>query len=149
MWNRAKLFVAGSMVVSAMLGGCGGSSTGPSPASLTGTWTATKMEFVKAGSPATTADLVAKGATVTLDLRASHDYTLTVKMPGQADELTTGTWSSSADMLSMTVTGFTGERQFAMNLSGNTITLGGADVDFDFNDDGIDEPAKLSMVLTK
>ncbi len=149
MWNRAKLIMPGFILASAALVACSSSSSGPNPSSLTGTWTATKMEFVKVGTSATAVDLVANGATVTLQMMASHDYTLTVRMPGQADEVTSGTWSSSSDVLTMTMAGISGERQFDMNLSGNTITLSGANVDFDFNDDGIDEPAKLNMVLTK
>lgn len=149
MWIRTRQILLGSIASAAMLAGCGSSSTGPSPSALEGTWTVTKMEFVKGGSPTTKVDLIANGSTAILFMDSSNGYTLTVKTPEQADEVTTGTWSAASDVLTMTVDGMMGERQFQMSLSANTLTLSGADVDFDFNLDGVDEPAKLNMTLTK
>jgi Lipocalin-like domain len=150
MWHRARRLVPGLVAVGAALAACGGSSaSGPNPSSLEGTWTASKMEYVMAGGAGTRVDLVSHGATVTLAMAATHTYTLTVRMPGEADDVTTGSWSTSGDVLTTTMTGMSGERQFEMTLTGNTLNLSGADADFDFNGDGIAEAAKLSMVLTK
>jgi hypothetical protein len=129
---------------------CGGDGgTGPSPETLVGTWGATKAEFVSVASPSTKVDLVAMSGTVQLVLTAAKTFTLTVTVPGAPDEVSAGTWSSS-DILSLTFTsGHAGTMQFQLNLSGNTMTLSGADAEFDFNQDGVDEPAKLNLVLQR
>ena len=128
---------------------CGGSSTGPAPAELVGAWTATKVEYVSVAVPTQNVDLVAQGSTVTLEILDNHTYVFTVATPSLPDDVSTGTWSASSDIFTVTVTGMSGEQQFQMSLVGSTLTLSGADVDYDVNDDGTDEPAKLSMVLTK
>jgi hypothetical protein len=53
----------------------------------------------------------------------------------------------SQDMLSLNYAG--GEWQFDMVLSGNTLTLSGADGEYDFNDDDVDDPAKVNLVLVR
>jgi hypothetical protein len=130
-----------------MAAGCGDDSTGPSESSLVGTWRATKVELISVQDPAIKFDLVALGATVRLVLGSSKAYTLTLSVPGEPQEIVTGSWSSSGDVL--TLTDESGDMQFDMTLSGNTLTLTGADGEFDFNDDDVDEPAHLNMVLVR
>jgi len=121
--------------------------TGPSEDELTGSWLATKVELVSVANPATKVDLVALGGTVRLVLSASNTYTLTLVVPGEPQEVITGTWSASEDVL--TLTDDDGDLQFEMSLSGDTLTLSGADAEFDFNDDSIDEPAKVNLTLVR
>ena len=45
--------------------------------------------------------------------------------------------------------GSNNQMQFDATLSGNTLTLTGADRDYDLNDDGMPEPAKLNLTLTR
>ncbi len=129
---------------------CGGSdgASGPPP-NLTGTWQATKVEFTSTGNPSQKVDIIAQGVTVTLVLNAGGTYQETTKTPGQTDEVTTGTWSASVNIFTMTETGLPFSWQFNLSLSGTTLTLSGADSQFDFNSDGIDDPAKLTVVLTR
>jgi hypothetical protein len=42
-----------------------------------------------------------------------------------------------------------GDLQFSWRLSGNTLTISGANTDFDFNADDIDEPAKVGAILVR
>ena len=42
-----------------------------------------------------------------------------------------------------------GEMQFAYSLSGNTLTLTGADAEWDFDSDGAAEPAKLDVLAVR
>jgi hypothetical protein len=130
------------------VGACGGDGgTGPSAASLAGTWRATQAQLVSVANPSTQVDLVAMGGTVRLVLSDAQTFTLTVLMPAEPDDITTGSWSSSIDVLTLTYG--SGSMQFDMTLSGNTLTLTGANGDYDFNGDDTDEPAKISLTLTR
>jgi hypothetical protein len=62
---------------------------------LVGTWQATKAEAWSALKPDSRRDLVAEGGTVTLVLKASETYTLTVTMPGAKPGIDTGLWQYS------------------------------------------------------
>ena len=129
---------------------CGGSS-GPSPQTLAGTWGATKAELVKASNSATRVDVVAKGGTVQLVLRDDKSFDLTISEPGKPVEQTSGTWSSSSDVLSLSFTfgSISGRMEFDMSLSGGTLSLSGADTGYDFDDDGVEEPAKVNLTMVK
>lgn len=131
----------------ALVAACGGSSgTGPD---LSGTWNATNFEFVSVASPGTKVELVAAGGHAVLVLKADKSYTVTSAPPGGGDTTTSGTWTSSSDVLTLRETGIGGDMQFAYTLSGNTLTLTGADGEFDFDGDGAMEPAKMNVTATR
>jgi len=143
-WTRAALAATVAVVV-----GCGSDSTGPTTDDLTGTWRVTKLEFVNVANQTNRVDAIALGGNATITLNADHTFSLIATLPGELAETVTGTWASSQDTFSMFPTGMSGSWVFDMSLSGSTLTIGGANVDFDFNDDGVDEPAKLNMVLVR
>ena len=133
-----------------LAGACGDGGTGPDEEELTGTWRATKMEYVSVANSSQKVDVVALGATVTLVLDSDGTYTLTTAVPGQGQEILSGTWSASTDVLTCQWSGqYSGEMQFEMSLSGDTLTLSGAHTDFDINGDDVDEEARLNMVLAR
>ena len=143
-------------VVSVTLGlallACGGDGgTAPSSSDLAGTWRATKMEFVSAANSSTKVDVIALGGSLTVVLNADGGYTSTLIQPDGTQEVTTGNWNVSVDVFTLHYTDgpFTGEMQFDWALSASTLTLQGADSDFDFNNDGLDEAAKLNLVLSR
>jgi hypothetical protein len=121
--------------------------TGPSEDELVGTWNATKFEFVSVANPNLKLDAIAFGATLMMVLHSDGTYTITTGFPGEPTETETGTWSASEDVF--TLSDSEGDMQFDMSLSGNTLTLAGADGEFDLNDDGIDEPAKVNVTLVR
>jgi hypothetical protein len=84
---------------------------------------------------------------VRLVLTDAKTFTLTSTMPGAADDVTTGTWTSSIDMLRLAY-GY-GSWECDMTLTGNSLSLGGADTDYDFNGDDVDEPAKWYLTLVR
>ena len=149
-------------VVAAGCGGDGGSggstssggssptspSSTPAPQGLQGTWKATKAEFVSVASSSKRVDVVAKGTTVTLALTGS-DFALTMTDPGLPAKVTSGTWTSSSDTMSLKPAGMTWSWQFDMSQSGNNLTLNGASVEFDFAANGVMEQAKLYMTLVR
>ena len=93
-------------------------------------------------------DVVAKGTTVTLALTGS-DFALTMTDPGLPAKVTSGTWTSSSDTMSLKPAGMTWSWQFDMSQSGNNLTLNGASVEFDFAANGVMEQAKLYMTLVR
>jgi hypothetical protein len=127
---------------------CGGTDE-PSIASVSGLWTATRLEYVSVADPAVKVDVIAAGGTATIDLNDNGMYTAVITPPGAAPETTTGTWSYTADTFTLVETGSSGNMTFDMSLGNDAMTLTGADTEFDFNDDGTDEPAKLNISLVR
>jgi hypothetical protein len=131
-------------------GGSGGNPAGASATGggLTGTWRATRAEYVSASNSSLRVDTVAQGSSLTLALEASS-FVLTISDPGEAAGVTNGTWRSSSDTLTLSPAGMPFSWQFDMNLSGNTLTLTGGAVEFDFNADGAFEQARLNLTLVR
>jgi hypothetical protein len=124
------------------------SDTGPSADSFVGTWRATKMEFVRVANPSETVDLIADlGGSFTITFSADSTWEAIQTVPSVAPDTVDGHWSVSLDVLTLTQTGQSGNRQFTFVLSGDTITLTGGDVEWDFGSG--DEAATLSITLTK
>lgn len=143
-----KELVIGILIAITWLAGCGGkSSTGPNEQSLPGTWQATRAEFVSRANPSVRMEIVSKGATMTLVLDAAHTYSMTVTNPGQSPDVVSGTWSASTDVLTLKQTGRSGDSQFDMNLSGNTLTLTGGSALFAF--DTVFEEAVLNATFVR
>ncbi|HWP38708.1 MAG TPA: hypothetical protein VNL18_14275 [Gemmatimonadales bacterium] len=126
-----------------------GDTTGVSTDSLVGTWNATKFEFSNPANSAQKADLVALGGSFTLTIAASGSYTATFQEPGGAAETVTGTISVQGDTLTVSESGQGSPTRFRASRSGNTLTLDSSDEEFDFDDNGTEEPARLVIVLVK
>ena len=94
-------------------------------------------------------EIVALGTTLTLTLDPGGTYTQKITDPGEAGQTTTGTWSSSKDVLTLRPAGISGNTQFDMSMAGSTLTLSGGHVLFDVNGDGRDEEAILNLALTR
>ncbi len=129
---------------------CGGKSpTSPSTTTLSGTWKATRAEFVSASNSSVRVEVVAQGTTMVLTLDSGGTYTQTITDPGQKGQTTTGSWSGSKDVLTLRPAGMSFEIQFDMTLNGNTLTLNGGHVQFDVNNDDRDEETILNMTLAR
>ena len=146
---RRDLSGSGIAVGVALSLACGDGGSSPSPNQFAGTWDGTKLEFTKVGSPSTKVDVVAAGGTLVVVLHEGGTYQMTLTLPGGAPEVTSGTWSASADVFTMQETGVSWEMQFDWHLAGSTLTLSGADGDFDFDGDDILEAAKVGAVLVR
>ncbi len=145
--HRTLLTLAAIGVVSAA---CGGGTSSPSTQSFAGTWNASKYELVSTSSPATSVNLAAQGVSASLVLNADNTFRTTLAIPGQPDEVSTGTWSASGDVLTLRQSApFNSTFEFNYVLSGNKLTLTGADSEWDFNADGTPEPAKLNVEAVK
>ena len=124
-----------------------GDSGGPSADRFVGTWNATKMEFIRVADTTEQVDVIALGATFQITFHADSTWQSILTVPQAQPDTVDGTWTASLDLLSLTQTGQAGNLEFNFVLSGNTVTLTGGDVDWDFGTG--DEPAKLSITATK
>ncbi len=146
MGDRRK-FVVLSLLLGAAFA-CGDDSAGPAASEITGTWQATKVEYVSVAQPSVSVDLIAdEDWSATLVLGANGSYTFTRTPPGGQPLVDTGTWELDGDVLNVAPAGTQFRLQFDIALSGNTLRLSGADVEYAFN--GSAEDAKLNLVLTR
>ena len=124
--------------------------SGPNRNSLVGTWDATSMEFVLRSNPAIRVDVVNDlAATVTVAFEDDDSFTVLVQVPGEPDEIIAGTWSVSGNTITLNPDGEPFDWQFAVSLSGDTLTLEGGDVAFDVDDDGDEDECDLNLVLER
>jgi hypothetical protein len=127
---------------------CGGDDE-PSIESISGTWDIVKFEYVSVENSSQRVDLVALGMTGTVNLNDNGQYAATTEEPGFPPETVTGTWSYTADTFTLVETGSTGDATFDMSIGNDVLTLTGANSDYDFDDDGIPEPAKWNVTLER
>ena len=153
---------AGAMVSLIALGlGCGGSnSAGPAPTDLAGVWTATSDAFIsKDNPPYPTVDLVVDNVvTLTLNTDQTFEYRITPRVGGGAPQVLTGTYQvMGIDLMRITPSGGSWYWGWDFTLSGNTLHVWCSDAfdisvmhwGYDFNHDGLQEPASWDLVLTR
>ncbi len=134
----------------ALVGACGKSSTAPSPTQLAGTWRATRVEYVSAASPSTRVELVSTGAVYVLTLATGGTFTFSGTHPGDDPLTLGGTYSASADVLTLDFTsGMMGTMEFDMSLGGNTLTLNGGHAEYDIDGDDQGEETLLNLILAR
>ncbi len=144
--KKALVFAISGLIILAV-GGCKNTVTPDDPAGLVGMWNATKAEFVSVANSSTKVDIITQGSTLTLELDAST-YVLTITDPGENPEVTEGAWSATSDVLTLVLPGSSGEAQFNMSRSGDTLTLSGGHMLFDFTP-GNPEEAILNLILIR
>jgi hypothetical protein len=132
-----------------ILSGCGSDKgTGPKSEEITGTWSATKDEYVSKSS-AITVDLIAQGGTATLELRSDQTFEFTCTPAGKAPEVTTGTWSVGTDVFRATPTGMSWSWEWDFSLASGVLTLAGATAEYDCNNDGTPEDATWNLTFVR
>jgi hypothetical protein len=106
-------------------------------------------EFSDRANPTLRIEVVSQGVSIVLVLNAGGTFTLTTIVPGIAPEVSTGTWTATSDVLTLRPAGISGDTQFDMTLSGDTLALRGGHVLFDVDGDDVDEEAALDMTLAR
>lgn len=135
-------------VVGGLGAGCSGDSTGTVQADLVGTWHANTAVVTSVANPATSANLIALGATIQITFSANLNYSSTVTLPGQAAEVSNGTYVQTATQLTLHSDQASGGDTitFSLALSGGTLTLtGGSPFTFDFGAGEV--PATFNLTL--
>lgn len=131
-----------------------GSDTGPGGVTisdLAGTWNATSFIFTPAAGGAGV-DLIGQGGSLEFEVQASGTVTITQTEPGgptTSESGSIGFDTNDVDFLLLQVDGDSEVVAFLFTLVGSTMTLFEADSPFDFDDNGSEDPASLTIVLVK
>ncbi len=143
--RKAALIV---LVISAVLAGssCVKTPTTQDVNKLLGKWRATAAEYMSFADLQKRVDIVLQGSTVILEL-TENAFTLTITDPGETATVTTGSWTYTADTMTLAPAGESSTWAFLMSQTSESLSLSGAHVQFDFGS-GLEE-AILSLVLTR
>jgi len=135
MKNRRLISVFVSLFAAIILfHGCkdDGGSSDERVAEIAGFWTATSASF-------NGVDVVDEGGTVTLDIKDNGRFTFTIKRPGTADMVFTGTLGFDEQWLEVEYDSNPGEYEYYdITYDDHNLHIG-ANSEFDFNGDGSDE----------
>ncbi len=128
--------------------GCG-DATGLDPVELAGTWNAIEYRFTNPANTAQTVELIALGGSLSILIRADSSYTATIQEPGDVPETRRGTVEIRGDTLTISESGQGSPTPYMARRSGDTLTMTTSDEDFDFDQDGTDDPADVRIVLVR
>jgi Lipocalin-like domain len=133
----------------AALPGCGkDKGVGPEPSEIYGTWSATKVEYVSKTNPSMRVNLCdSVGGGATLVIESNQNITYILRCTHVAPDTTLGTWKLEGDLFKMYPAGTPWDYTWEITLSGNTLKLEGADMEWDFG--GGLEQADQSMFLIR
>jgi hypothetical protein len=138
------------LLAMAALAACGDDDNEAPPVDdLTGTWSITRFEYVSQADPDVRVELIEQGGAGTVTLAANGTYTATITFPGEAPAQATGTWSYTADTFTLRDAENAFDWVFALEVGTDTLILTGADAEFDFDDDEIDDPADWNLTLVR
>lgn len=122
--------------------GCG-DSTGISPEELEGTWTATSIVFTSKDDPSQRVDIITLGASFTMTVDSDGSVSTTFRDGQGGTDSDSGRVLSDGNKLTLAGATFTAER------SGAELTISDDTEEFDFDNDGSDEPATLVATLIR
>ncbi|HSG07462.1 MAG TPA: hypothetical protein VLA36_03825 [Longimicrobiales bacterium] len=152
-WNgmrtgAGRLALALVIVLAAACGGEDPVVVDPLVSPLVGDWTATAMVITSVANPDVAPELIGLGASFTLNVQPSGQYTAILIYAEQAST-EIGFLSISGNVVTMTHS-FPDTKTTSATyvLAGNRLTLDG-DTDFDFNLDGTPEPALAHFELER
>ena len=124
-----------------------GDPTGIEPGAIAGTWNSITYGFVNRADPTETVELVSQGASLTVTFTSDGDFTWDFRDVDGAVETRSGTFSVAGDVLTLSESGQ--EDPFLAVRHDDSLTLRTGNREFDFNEDGTDEPAELRIFLTR
>ncbi len=134
--------------------GCSDSAAGPgpngeaTPALLAGTWVGSSYVVTSVANSSLSADLFDMGMTLTLTFTET-DYTGVSTFPGDPDENFSGTYTISGLVITTVEVGIPDPEVFGYTLVGSLLTMSGVDETYDFDNNGVEEPATFVMILNK
>jgi hypothetical protein len=130
----------------AFLAACG-DSTGVEVEDLVGTWDVQVFEFTSVGPPPITIDLIELGGSGTFVISDDGDFVVTITFAGETD-VNTGRLQVNGDRV--TIIDGSDQATGTISRSGDTLTIHLTEgVEFDVDDDGVDDDARLRLVLRK
>lgn len=130
----------------AALVACGGGERSPPVERLAGRWRATRIEYAGVGGGASV-ELIAQGGSGSLVLRAEGTALLTLTPPGMAPRVIDAPWSLDGAFLTLGTA--TNNLNWAIELTGDTLRLSGAQAGYDLDGDGTSDPAQLNLAFSR
>ena len=139
-----------ALFVAVAVGCTSDSTSGPASASeFVGDWLASSYVVTSIANTSLSEDLVV-GQGMTLSLTFTETtYSGTAASPGEPTETFSGTYTISGNQMTLIETGQGTPELMTYTLSGNAMTLAGSDEEYDFDNDGVHDPATFTMVLAK
>lgn len=144
-----------ALLVGALGAGCGnGEEDGVmsvSEAGLVGTWQATSVQVINPADPmALPLDLIMMGGSATLTITPNSRYAFVQMEAGGQPETSTGAVIVEDGLLIFNDDAFPGDPdEAAFMLSGSTLTIILFEGEFDFDDNGVEEPANITFVFQR
>jgi hypothetical protein len=117
-------------------------STGITVEDLVGTWEATEIVFTSTADPSESVDAIDLAASLTVTINSAGTVTTVFDNGQGGTDTDSGTLSVDGSTLTI------GSDTFEAERSGDVLTLTGA-VDFDFDEDGSDDPATVVVRLER
>ncbi len=158
---KRHLFIS-CLLLSGILFNCSSEDDGPdcslngtiiSVSQIAGSWNATRGAFFSTSSgPAFNVDVVADGGSVTLTIQTDGRFSVTVSPVGEVPTTSNGSMCFDEDLLVIIFDSDPDEFEFfGITLNEPIMTLGGGNgsAEFDFDGDGVDEPANIDWVLER
>jgi hypothetical protein len=149
--RRSRRLVPGAVLLLAVIFAAACSKDGvtadPAVAPFVGDWAADTLILTSQADPQTSLDLVALGATFTLNVQPSGQYTAILIYSGQTNT-EFGKLEVSGQTLTLHPTGSTPATAGTYSFNGDHLVLDG-DTEFDFNLDGTNEPALVHIHFVK
>ncbi len=134
--------------------GCSDSAAGPgpngeaTPALLVGTWVGSSYVVTSVANTTLSANLFDMGMTLTITFTET-DYSGLSTFPGDLDENFSGTYTISGLQITTNEVGQVDPEIFTYSLSGSILTMSGDDETYDFDNNGVEEPATFVIILNK
>ena len=119
---------------------------------IAGNWTATQAFFSSIEVPHKgSLDVLGEGGTLTLSIKDNGRFTLTIILPGEANQVFSGQLGFDEEWLAVSYDEDPGEYDymfFELNATKTELTIRG-DAGYDFDDDNIEDLASMDLVLKR
>ncbi len=139
----------GILLLAAAASACG-DSTGLDSNDLAGTWGATVWELTNPAVAGQSVDMLTAGGSWTIMFNSDSTFTSTILDPGETiPDVDTGTYEVVGTVLTIAESGSGSPTPFQAVRDGNTLTLTSSDGDYDWDDNGTDDPANERIVLSR
>ena len=117
-------------------------------ADLVGTWDATSVVFTP-DAGGTAIDVVPLDFALEITFNAEGGYTATFDVPGDSADVEIGTYTVANGVLTLTPVDEDAETMTIGSFGGNSMTLTDTNAEYDFDDDGFEEPANMTATMAK
>lgn len=152
---KGKLVVFLGLILSMILVNCESNSTNPTenidanvPAGAVGDWDAGSYIITNTANPVEQVDLIQEGINLYLTIQSNGNYSSTLTFPVDPTETETGRLTFVNNVVTVDPSD---DDPFPMTyvLIDSILTLVDANSSFDFDDDGMDEPASETIILVR